>query len=165
MTWNVSTLLSTKFAYGLVISVLCLVPTGILVSCSPPHHPIPRQWPQTVPADQLILEMKDNLGLTDEQEANIRPIIEAQVRKREELTKEYWGGKRKDFESLKYDLKDLRISTESRLQYFLTEEQMIKYGDMEREEDERISGSKPPHEGIQKPHRNGGGRRLGNFSK
>jgi hypothetical protein len=47
--------------YGLVHLMLCLTLTGISVSCSL-HHQIPGRLPETEPADQIILEMKDKLS-------------------------------------------------------------------------------------------------------
>jgi hypothetical protein len=109
--------------------------------------------------------MKTGLGLTEDQEVNIRPIIEKQVNKRSELIKEYQGKGLLGMDSLRDELKDLRISTENQLQYFLTNEQMIKYGYMQQEEDQRIAGisnGKTQEEaGQEKPK--GRGRRSGRF--
>ncbi len=115
------------------------------------------------PADQIISSMRTVLRLTDEQEIKIRPIIEEQVKKRNELMKKYQGRGRPGVDPLRDELKDLRIGTESQLQYFLTNEQMIKYGYMQQEEDRRIvgiaSGKTQEEPGQEKPK--GRGRRWG----
>ncbi len=107
--------------------------------------------------------MKIILMLTDEQEIKIRPIIEEQVKKRHELIKKYQGQDRPGRDSLRDELKDLRISTENQLQYFLTNDQMIRYGYMQQEEDQRIagttSGKTQEEPGQEKPK--GRGRRSG----
>jgi len=130
-----------KYCFILLMGCSLLAVTSI--SCSHPSKdrrriPEPKE---AKPADQIISDMKTSLGLTVEQENNIHPIIEQQVIKRNELIKKYQGQGQKGLDSLRDDLKDLRISTESQLQYFLTNEQMIKYGELQREEDQRIAGN------------------------
>ena len=109
--------------------------------------------------------MKTEIGLTDEQEVNIRPIIEEQVKKRNELIKKYQGLNCHGTDCMKDELKDLRISTENQLQYFLTNDQMIKYGNMQQEEDQRIIGitSTKTQEGVTKEKPKGRSRRSGGF--
>ena len=84
------------------------------------------------------MEMKNWANLTDEQEVKIRPIVEEQVKKRDELIRKYEKKGREAMISLENDLRDLRLTAENRLQYFLTNKQMIEYGNMQREEDERV---------------------------
>jgi hypothetical protein len=109
--------------------------------------------------------MKTEIGLTDEQEVNIRPIIEEQVKKRNELIKKSEGRDCHGPDCLKDELKDLRISTENQLQYFLTNDQMIKYGNMQQEEDQRIIGitSTKTQEEVTQGKPKGKGRRSGGF--
>ena len=152
-----------RYSFALLIGYSLLAIT--LISCSHPgqnRRRIP-EAKEPKPADQIISDMKTWLRLTDEQEINIRPIIEEQVKKRHELIKKYQGRGRLGMDSLRDELKDLRISTENRLQYFLTNDQMIKYGYMQQEEDRRIAGTtseKTQEEpGQEKPK--GRGRRWG----
>ena len=81
------------------------------------------------------------------------------------MIEKYQGQGRKGMDSLRDDLKDLRISTASQLQYFLTNDQMIQYGELQREEDQRIAGDgggkAPEAAGQEKPK--GRGRRSGKF--
>jgi hypothetical protein len=109
--------------------------------------------------------MKTALRLTDDQEVNIRPIIEEQVKKRSELIKKYQGRDCPRTDCLKDQLKDLRISTENQLQYFLTNDQMIQYGNMQQEEDQRITGitSEKTQEEVTQEKPKGRGRRSGGF--
>ena len=108
-----------------------------LISCSP-HLQNHGRIPETKTAEQIIIEMKNWADLTDEQEVKIRPIIEEQVKKRNALIKKYKGKDREAIISLKDGLKELRVTTAKELQYFLTNKQMIEYGGMQQEEDERI---------------------------
>jgi hypothetical protein len=136
-----------------------LLLAGVLICCSP-FAQNRRPVPEAKTADQIIMDMKKWLGLTGEQGGKIRPIIEEQVKKRNELIKKYQGQGRQDMDALKYELQDLRISTEKQLQYFLTNEEMIEYGKMQQEEDQRITkGEMPGEEGQKKPK--GRGRRPG----
>jgi hypothetical protein len=138
-----------------------------LISCSHPgqnRRRIPEgKEPKT--ADQILSDMKTELSLTDEQVANIRPIIEEQVKKRKELIQKHRGRGRPGLDSLRDELKDLRIHQEKQLQYFLTNEQMIGYGYMQQEEDQRIAGTSggkiPEGAGGERPK--GKGRRPGRF--
>lgn len=151
----------------LTIFFVGLLSTSTLISCShqvQDHRRI-TEVKEAKTADQIISEMKTGLKLTDEQEVNIYPIVEEQVRKRNELIKKYKGRGRPGMDSLRDELKDLRIAMETRLQYFLTNEQMIKYGYMQQEEDQRIagvaSGKAQEEAGQEKPK--GRGRRSGRF--
>ena len=150
-----------KYSFTLLIGYSLLAIT--LIACSHPAQnrrriPEPKE---PKPAEQVMSDMKTVLRLTDEQEMNIHPIIEEQVKKRNELVKKYQGRGRPGRDSLRDELKELRVSTENRLQYFLTNDQMIRYGYMQQEEDQRIAdgtGEKTQEEpGQEKPK--GRGRR------
>ena len=133
-----------------VFSILLLFLSSTLSSCSP-HRQNLRPAPEPKSPDQIINEMKRQLNLTKEQEVNIRPIIENQVKKREELIRGYQARDRQSMASLRDELKDLRIITEKQLQYFLTSEQMIDYGYMQQEEDQRISSERRQEDHSQMP--------------
>jgi hypothetical protein len=149
------------YNYFFILLTACLLLPSILISCSP-YAQNRRRIPEAKTADQIIIDSKNRLGLTDDQEVKIRPIIEEQVKKRNELIKKYQGQDRQGMDSLRDELQDLRISTESQLQYFLTNEQMITYGEMQNEEDQRICKEEGHEEQGQKA-RKGRGRRSGNF--
>ena len=152
------------FFLGVVIMASYLL-SAVLTSCSTQAQNRKRipETRETKTGDQIITEMKKRLSLTQEEEVKVRPIIEKQVKGRKELIKKYEAQGYKKMDSLKDELKVLRISTASQLQYFLTSDQMIEYGAMQQEEDQRISGEKSPiqrEEQIQQP-RKGKGRRSG----
>jgi len=154
-----------KYSFILLIGYSLLAST--LISCSHPaqNHRRITEVKEAKTAAQIISGAKTELSLTDEQEVNIRPIIEEQVKKRNELIKKYQGRDCLATDCLTDELKDLRIRTENQLQYFLTGGQMIKYGHMQQEEDQRIMGiasAKTQEEVIQEKPK-GRGRRSGRF--
>ena len=151
----------------LTLFLVGLLSTSTLISCSPHaqnRRPI-TEVKEAKTAGQIISGMKTELRLTDEQEVNIRPIIAEQVKKRNELIKKYQGRDCHGTDCLKDELKDLRISTENQLQYFLTNDQMIKYGNMQQEEDQRIIGrtSAKIQEEVTQGKPKGRSRRSGRF--
>ncbi len=146
--------------YFFILLTLCVLLTSASISCSS-YTQHRRRIPQAKTADQFMRQMKGYLILTDEQQVQVRPIIEEQVEKRNELINKYQGQSRQNMDSLRYELQDLRISAENQLQYFLTNEQMIKYGNMQKDEDERLCKGEVQEEEAPKP-RKGRGHRSGN---
>jgi hypothetical protein len=138
----------------LTILIVCMVLEGALISCSSniPNH---RHTPETrrvKPADHILLEMEIDLNLSKDQVEKVRPIIEGQVKRRKELIRKFQDQGQAGLGALQAELRDLRISTEKELQYYLTNEQMVKYGNMQQEEDRRIISQKPgEQEGPQMP--------------
>lgn len=94
--------------------------------------------PEAKTADQIIADMKDQLNLTDEQEAKIRPIIEEQIKKRGALIEKYQGQGREGMGSLRNEMQELSKSTENQLQSILTKEQMENYRNMQAEERQKM---------------------------
>jgi len=166
LPFSVNFFVKRRFFFWVVITGSLLF-LAALTSCSP-HAQNRRRIPEareTKTADEIITQMKGRLNLTEDEEVKVRPIIEEQVKRRKEIIKKYEGQGYKGMDPLKDELKDLRISTASQLQYFLTSDQMIKYGAMQQEEDQRITEQKvqtQPGEETQQP-RQGRGRRSGTF--
>ena len=156
-----------SYKYCLIMLIGYTLLACTLISCSHPAQNRRRtmEVKEAKTADQIISGMKTGIRLTDEQEVNIRPIIEEQVKKRNELIKKYQGRDCQGTDCMKDQLKDLRIITENQLQYFLTNDQMIQYGNMQQEEDQRIIGisrAKTQEEMTQEKPK-GRGRRSGGF--
>jgi hypothetical protein len=149
------------FAFRLLtILIVCVILEGALISCSS-NTQNRRHTPETrrvKPADHILLEMEIDLNLSNEQGEKIRPIIEGQVKRRKELIQKFQDQGQAGLGSLQAELKDLRISTAKELQYFLTNEQMVKYGNMQQEEDRRIISEKPGEQGGQQKRKGRGGR-------
>ncbi len=80
--------------FGLFI--LSFLLAGTWIACSSPsrhRRPIPEggRAPAPKTADQILSDMKVRLNLSDEQEVQIRPIIEEEIKERGELVKKYHG--------------------------------------------------------------------------
>lgn len=88
--------------------------------------------------DQIISVMKDRLGLTEEQEAQIRPIMEEHIKKRDVIVQKYKGQGRQGRRSLRNELQELRKATENQLEMILTEEQMKEYRKLQEEERQKV---------------------------
>jgi len=130
-----------SYLYSFLIFIFLSLFIAVLASCAPPGQ-FHGQAPQSKTADQIIGEMRHWANLTDEQEVQIRPIVEEHARKRNELVRKHEKRDRNTAVSLEYGLRDLRRDAENQLQYFLTNKQMIEYGNMQQEEDQRIVGEK-----------------------
>jgi hypothetical protein len=155
---------SLFYKYSFIVLIGSLFLAGILISCSskPQSRRQPPETKFVKPADHIILDMKIDFKLSDEQELKIRPIIEEQVKKRRGLIERFQNQGSPGLEALRQELKNLRISTEGQLQFFLTNEQMIKYGKMQQEEDRRIISEKPGEPKGQQ-ERQGRGTKSGGF--
>ncbi len=112
----------------LTLFLVGLLSTSTLISCSPHarnRRPI-TGVKEAKTAGQIISDMETDIRLTDEQEVNLRPVIEEQVKKRNELIKKYQDRDCHGTDCLKDELKDLRISTENQLQYFLIISKLVE---------------------------------------
>lgn len=78
-------------------------------------------------ADQFISHMTTQLYLTEKQELQIRPVVEADFKKRKAIIDKYHGKGRDSRDALRAELQELKISTESDIVPFLTDEQMDKF--------------------------------------
>ena len=144
----------------LIVSIGCLLLAGTVMSCSHTGHNR-QQIKGPRAADQILFQMKAYLDLTDEQEVKVRPIIEAQVKERNDEFEKCKDHGRDGRDYLKIELKDLRLRTEKQLQPLLTNEQLTRYGDMQLEEDQRIAGMISEKAGEGKSQGRGGGGRGG----
>jgi len=137
-----------KYLTG-IITCLFLV---TMVTCSPANAfgRSGGRIPEGRSADQITSDMKEHLNLTEEQEAQIRPIIEEQIEKRREIVQKYQGHGRPDRESLRNEMQKLRETTENQLAGILTEDQMEEYRGIQEEQRQKM------HEERQQNMRRGG---------
>ena len=89
--------------------------------------------PQGRSPDQIMAAIKTRLGLTEEQEAKIRPILEDESAKRHAIFEKYQGQGRQSRSSLRDELQQLRATTDQRLGTILTKTQMEEYRKMREE--------------------------------
>lgn len=117
----------------LVITTVCLC-LLIMASCSSGRARTRGNLPEGKTADELISVMKARLNLTDEQEIQIRPLIEEECAERKEIIEKYAGQGRGSRGVLIGELQGLQKTTETKLETILTEEQMKEYRKLRSEE-------------------------------
>ncbi len=132
------------------ISSLSLV-LGLLAVCSAVSQgrqgsaPSPEQM-----VEEHVTRMAEELGLADEQVAQVRPIIEEHVAKVRTLMDKRRQQGRRPGGSGREELEALRKEMEERLETVLTEEQMRTYREKQEERRERMRerrgqlGGRPP---------------------
>jgi hypothetical protein len=92
-------------------------------------------------SEQILSQLKDRLKLTEDQETKVRPIIEASVRKRNEILINNTG----DGKSLKSALQEVQWSTNMQLGKILTEQQMKEYQELLEAKSDKLRNNDIPH--------------------
>ncbi|MCP4109620.1 MAG: hypothetical protein GY749_29555 [Desulfobacteraceae bacterium] len=77
--------------------------------------------------DQIMSALKERLNLTEEQESQVRPVIEKQVESRKAIFDKYRDEPRENRKSMRDEIKQNREDTEKQLEAILSEEQMKEY--------------------------------------
>jgi Spy/CpxP family protein refolding chaperone len=88
--------------------------------------------------EQMISLMKTRLGLTDEQEAKIRPIIQESFKEQEKMLDKSRGQDRSGIRALRGELRQHQISVEEKLSKTLTAEQLVGYRKLQEEQRRKI---------------------------
>jgi len=88
--------------------------------------------------EQMISLMKTRLGLTDEQEAKIRPIIQESFKEQEKILDKSRGQDRSGIRALRGELRQHQISVEEKLSKTLTAEQLVGYRKLQEEQRRKI---------------------------
>ena len=87
--------------------------------------------------DERLAQLTEQLELTDEQAEQMKPIIEEQTKKQQELFQNAGG----DRETMRAEMMKLRDETEELYSEVLTEDQMKKYQEMVQQ---RMRQGRPP---------------------
>ncbi len=95
---------------------------------------------QMLDADERLARLTEQLDLSDEQAKELKPIVEEQTKKQEELFQNAGG----DRETLRADMMKLLDETEEAYAEVLTEEQMNQYREMMQR---RMRQGRPPGRG------------------
>jgi hypothetical protein len=95
---------------------------------------------QMLDADERLAALTERLDLSDEQVKELKPIVEEQTKKQEELFQNAGG----DRETLRADMMKLLDETEGAYAEVLTEEQMNQYREMMQR---RMRQARPPGSG------------------
>ena len=98
------------------------------------NHPGPRSFLSEKTPEQVFANMKIRLKLNEEQEADIRPIIESSIINKRKILKKYEDQKENISRSMSNEMKELQKSVEKRLSNILTAEQMEDYRGLNDEE-------------------------------
>ncbi len=77
--------------------------------------------------EQIISALKERLTLTEEQESQVRSIIEKQVENRKAIFDKYRDQIRESRKPMKDEMKQNREDTEKQFEAILSEEQMNEY--------------------------------------
>ena len=95
---------------------------------------------QMLDADERLASLTERLDLTDEQVEQLKPIVEEQTKKQEELFQNAGG----DRERMRAEMIELQDETMKQYAEVLTEEQMDQYREMWRR---RLRQAQPPGSG------------------
>ena len=99
-----------------------------------------------VSAEQRVADMRTKLGLTAEQAAEVKPIIEEQFERRKAIMDQARSKGREAMEKLQPKLDDLEWDIDKKLAAVLTEDQMLAYTKWVEEE-----AAKKPGDGRPEP--------------
>lgn len=98
-----------------------------------------QQFPSREQAEEMlrqqVVEMRERLELTPEQEQQIRPILQDSAKRTRELREQLraQGPSRETIDAMREKMRKLRTETRQRLEQVLTEEQMQEYDKMQAE--------------------------------
>lgn len=88
--------------------------------------------------EQIVSAMRERLNLTQEQEAQIYPIMEQYQQKKEGIFQKYRGKKGEAKEAIRSELEALREDIDGQLRTILSKEQMEEYQKMREERREKM---------------------------
>jgi Skp family chaperone for outer membrane proteins len=92
--------------------------------------------------EQVISDLTKELGLSDMQVEQIRPVIQNHAEKRNEIFDQYRSEGRSGRQEMRSQMEALREETESELASVLTEEQMEKYRAYQEEKRQKRHNNK-----------------------
>lgn len=111
--------------------------------------------------DQIIQEMTFRLNLTEEQKAQVRPILEEQREKKAAIMEKYRDQGRGAKVYMRDDMEALELDVQLKLAKVLTEEQMKEYRKMVAEQKASMTEQKAQR--GSRGGKGGGGGRRGRF--
>ncbi len=114
---------------------------GLGLLTVPPASAEGHEWSRPTPEQMVekhLARMTEELELTGEQIAQVRPIIEGHMAKMRALMEKHRRQGRPPGGSERKEMECLRKEMERRLEAVLTEEQMQKHREKEREHRERV---------------------------
>ena len=88
--------------------------------------------------DEALAKMKERLNLTDEQEKEIRPIMEQKFAQQKEIFQKYQGMSKEERQPMWGELQEVQSSTQEQLAKILSEKQMQEYQKIREEKKEQM---------------------------
>lgn len=132
-----------------------------LAGCSTASSQGLRSRPPVKTVGQVVEEMSSRLNLTEEQKAQVRPILEEQRKKRAAIMEEYRDQGRGARVYMQDDMEALEIDTQVKFAQVLTAEQMEEYRKMVAEQNANMAEQKSGR--GSRGGKGGGGGRRGRF--
>ncbi len=129
-----------------------------LFGCSAAFGQGLRSRPSVKTTDQQVEEMSSRLKLTEEQKAQVRPILESQSEKRAAIMEQSRDQGRGAKTYMQDDMEALELETQVKLAIVLTEKQMKEYRAMVAEQKTSMTEQKSQR-GSRGGKGGGGGRR------
>ena len=119
-----------RFVYSILMAVFLVVfPLLAAVVCAQDHWSADEHQPPSV--DEIVARMKTKLSLTPDQVAAVTPIIEKYLSKGDELRQGMQDGTA-DRDSLRVQLKHLRLDEGQELSQVLSADQMNRWKSMSK---------------------------------
>ena len=115
-----------------LVAILCALLMG-MAPVATVGAQTPGPGPHGRSPDQIVAAMKTRLGLTEEQEAQVKPVLEDEFVKRRAILETSQGQGPEGRSSLRGELQKLRSATDQRLGAILTKAQMDEYRNMQQE--------------------------------
>ena len=88
--------------------------------------------------EKAFEKLKERLNLTDEQEEEIRPIIEQKHLKQKEIFQKYQGRSKEERQAMWGELQEVQNNTQEQLHEILSEEQIEEYKKIREEKKEHM---------------------------
>jgi polyhydroxyalkanoate synthesis regulator protein len=108
----------------MILTVLCLLLLAIQ-TCSSAHPRNSGQMRRVKSPEEIISILKDRLHLSEEQVAEVKPIIEEACQKRTDIMESYTGREARN--SMRTEMQELEKETEAKLSTVLRSDQMGEY--------------------------------------
>ena len=119
---------ANKYKYICVISMVVLfVATGVVLAGQPGG-----QRPSPPSASDIVVKMKQELNLSDEQVSQITPIFQDEIQQMQAIM-EQSRSQGADRDAVKSQMDALRQSTELKLSQYLTPDQLIQWKNMQQQ--------------------------------
>jgi hypothetical protein len=128
----------------MVLTVLCLLLLAIQ-ACSLAHPRKNGQIPQPKSPEEIISTMKERLHLSEEQVAEVEPIIKEAGEKRNQIMANYTGQGGEARTSMRAEVQELRKETEAKLSTLLTSDQMDEYRKLSDDESQPVRHGRHSH--------------------